>query len=150
MLNKNSLKTEIRKISDEGFNSFEGFPEDKNETAERWSEAIKIYSSSIIPYSLNIGLAKKAMREEIKTNYFIPTVLELSLIKFTQILASGMLPNFNGVPPASKLNIESCFLIGFGGGSSEEVAECLSVTIDSWFKTGTAINTTSGGTINWK
>lgn len=148
MLNRNKLLIEIRKISDEKFEEFEGFPESKQEAHERWSEAIKVYCEDIFPISTSFELAKKEMKNFLNINQN-PNSLGDSISVFADILAMGMNPNFNGISPNINLNLYPAFFIGFSGANSKEVAEQLSLIIHNWFLTGTAINSSSGATINW-
>jgi hypothetical protein len=149
-LSKDFLKKEIIKITDSNDPTHEGFPNDLQEASVRWSNAINLYASQIIPVSTTSESARVSLQAHLMT---VPTLGEQGfingLIAYSTVLATGMLPTFNGVIPPIPPVLTPAFVIGFNGGSSEDVAEQMSNIIDIWFKTGTAINISSGVVTNW-
>ena len=147
---KSNLNLSILKITAIGNPIHEGFPKDLEEAAERWATAVNDYASQIIPISTTSDLAKQSLKSMLLT---FPTVgiaaFHSGLVSYASQLSLGMLPAFTAVIPPTPPSLESAFLIGTNGGSAEDVANLLSTLIDAWFKTGTAINTSSGVTINW-
>jgi len=147
---KTVLDTEISKIMDKDFNEFEGFPATVAEASVRWSEAINVYASVVIPITTTSPVAKTAMEG------VLATITIDGIIKFPQSftayaveLAKGMSPTFTGVPPPAPILFASAFAIGIAGGSGAEVGSAMSVIIDAWFRTGTAVNVSSGATVPW-
>lgn len=150
MLVKQLLKEEILKITDASNPQHEGFPQNIFEAAERWATAINNYASQVLPVSLTADSAKVSLVAHLGTANDIGTQSFINgLIAYSIILSNGMNPAFSGVMPATPLNLQPIFNMGLNGASSEEVAEYLSVEIDRWFRTGTAINNSIGATINW-
>ena len=128
------------------------YPESLEDAAVKWSLALNSYASLVTPPSTTFELARQA---------FIQTFLGMNapnsgLILFPQcfvqyaiVLSTGMQPAFTGVPPPNVPNFESVYSIGMNGGNSRAVISLLTTLIDVYFRTGTAINNTSGATINW-
>jgi hypothetical protein len=146
-LNKNTLKSEIIKITDASNPIHEGFPKDITEAASRWSLAIDKYASQMEPTSSTFSAAKGILETALLqvvtggTNAFITA--------FTQYVASIAGGQSTGVPPPTPIVLQPSFNLGLSGSSADEVAQSLADTIDTWFRTGTAINTTSSNVENW-
>ena len=149
------LQNEITKIIDESSPLFEGFPADSPEVADRWSEAIRIYTQSILPLSINGALAKQAMYSTLLAiNSQTPTGLTIfcaGVLSFATTLGLGMQPLFTATPPPAPLEplLSPIIISGFAGASSAVIAPQMSTAIDGWFRTGLAINNASGVTIPW-
>ena len=147
---KSNLVNSIRAINDVEFGGFAEFPESVAEAAERWSLAIGNYASLVTPPSTTFEPARQALKAQLLlvdtlgANAFVN-----GLTSYATTLAAGMAPTFTGVPPPIPIVLVPIFASGFAGASAESIANQLANTIDLWFKTGTAINTTSGATINW-
>ena len=145
-----SLVNNIRQINDEQYPLFEGFPANSIEAADRWSIAIGNYASLVIPPSSGSEAAKQALKSSLLS---VPTLGEQAivqgLISYSSFLALGMAPAFNAIPPPIPPVLTPAFELGFSGASAEQVANLLGSIIDGWFRTGTAINTISGVTVNW-
>lgn len=153
MLSKDLIEIEIRKINDAQFEQFDGFPDSIEASAERWSEACRKYCETIAPPSLTLDQSKEAMRQELlkisvgSVNGSIQ--IALAFRKFAEVLGTGMNPTFTGIAPPSLIDFSTVYSIGFSGGSSSEVARLMANIIQLWFTSGTAINNSSGVTINW-
>lgn len=152
---KSILLAEIRKINDPEYVSFEGFPVDSTESATRWSAAIKTYASTVVPVATpaSMTLAAAAMAAIIVTITAAAvngvTQLPISFTNFAVQVALGMLPAFVGTPPPVPIDFSSVYSIGNAGGTSEDCANEMANVIDAWFKTGTAVPSGGGATINW-
>ena len=147
---KSNLVLAIRAINDEEFSGFAGFPENVAEAAERWSLAIGNYAAAVTPPSTTFEPARQALKSQLLladslgANAFI-----IGLTQYASILGGGMAPAFTATPPPIPIVLEPIFAAGFGGASAVTIANQLADVIDLWFKTGTAINNTSGATVNW-
>ena len=146
----NTLVNNLREIFDEEYSGFSGFPADINEAAQKWSEAIGDYAQSIVPPTTTISQAKSAMNSVISgiTNNGVAQ-LPISFTNFAASLAIGMQPAFTGTPPSVPVDFSSIYPIGLGGGSSEQVINAMAAIIDAWFRTGIAVNNTSGVSVPW-
>jgi len=145
------LTREIRKVSDESYILFEGFPKSTSETANRWANIVDIYTIDMIPTSTSRDQAKflfsRSMEQvDIGTGF---VVLKLAFATYANTLSLGMNPTFTGIAPVTPILLETVAPIGLGGGSAKEVAIAMANIIQQWFKTGVAINTSSGASINW-
>jgi len=147
-MEKDILFEEIRKINDVGFEKFEKFPQSIDEAAKRWSNAIFKHCEDVIPPSITLEQAKQSCYIELLKVSSNPKQFEIAIMKFAEVMKDGMI-GFNGIMPPIDLNLFSVFTKGFAGASSIDIADELSEKINSWFKTGTAINVSSGITINW-
>lgn len=152
MLEQKVLVDMIRRINDTSYPNFEDFPGDKYAAAARWAEAMKEYAKDIIPKSVSLEAAGSAMENVLKT--IEPRgggigKLELSIIHFADVLATGMSPLFTGSAPTSGLDFNDIYYQGLSGESAKVIAEQLAARIHNWMKTGTAINNNSGATVNW-
>jgi hypothetical protein len=147
---KENLKLQITKIIDSSSPIHEGFPENSSEASLRWADAINQYASSLIPLSTTSSAAKTSLQAHLNT---VPALGEQGfvngLISYASVIATGMNPTFTGVVPPIPIVLTPAFMIGLSGGSSEDVASKLSDIIDVWFRTGTAINNSSGVVTNW-
>lgn len=152
MLDRNKLVSEIRKITDTKYENFVGFPSSISAAANRWSEALRIYGEDVIPFSTASELAKNSMSAVLLTingNSGGQQIFKSAIQSFAISLASGMSPDFAGIPPIGLPPLDSTFNFGLSGATAEQVAEEIATTIHEWFVTGTAINNSSGITINW-
>lgn len=146
---RKTLEIEIRKITDEDFVDFEGFPRDKEEACLRWSFVFSKYCQTIIPTSTNVEMARQELQLNLMSLNGDPNVFTTALLKFATTLGLGMQPAFTATPPPLSLILTPSTSLGLSGGSAKDVAVSLSTTIDSWFRTGTAINNSSSVIINW-
>jgi hypothetical protein len=153
------LVSELRKFMDKEYEQFQGFPKDPTHqnTQERfqnkWANAVFIYSGTqIFPPSTSGVQAREAMK---KTLSKIDNTtlgggiggLKDGLVAYVTQLGLGMQPTFTANPPQrSNLNLQ---VLSTPNNDASLVATQLATQIDSWFKTGTATNNTSGATVNW-
>jgi hypothetical protein len=73
----------------------------------------------------------------------------LAFTNYAAQLGLGMQPNFSATPPPVKIDFSSVYLLGNNGGSAFQCANAMAGIIDVWFRTGLAVNNSSGVTINW-
>jgi hypothetical protein len=146
----NTLVNGIRAINDQEYSGFAEFPESVAEAADRWATAINNYASLVTPPSATATLAKEALKAQL---LLVDTLgvdaFVNGLSAYASALAGGMAPAFTGTPPPVSIVLAPIFASGFAGASSETQANAIASAIDLWFKTGTAINTTSGVTVTW-
>src|SRR5690349_15940259 len=120
-LNKQLLVSEIRKINDPTFVGFVDWPMSFFEACERWSEAIRLYSELISPYSPSstkeaLNLAKDSMKSFLLSSGNVQgNVFELSVHRFVQVFASVPNETWTGVPPSSILNLSQIKSRGMSG-----------------------------------
>lgn len=153
MLNKSVLIEELSKFADFESSNFNTFPENVPEAAALWSSAIDKYLGVVTPDSTTSSAAKAAFQSSFMSinnasgNGLI--VLALSIQTYATVLATGMLPKFTGVPPTAPLILEPVMSIGMSGGSSSDCINMLASLIDTWAKTGTAVQIPTGVVIPW-
>lgn len=145
-----TLKHGIQSIIDQEYSGFTQFPASVPEAAERWSVAINNYAQLVTPPSTTFEAARQALKAKLLLADTLGVdAFKLGLVDYATVLASGMAPAFTGVPPVTPPVFEPIFAAGFAGADSATIATSLSNMIDLWFKTGTAINNTSGVTVTW-
>lgn len=156
MLERQKLENEIRKLNDESYSGFGEFPTTCISAAAAWSNAYFIYAEKILPESKTVSLAKEEARLILlgicgskEFNQSVE-IFEQSIKKFAMSIIPGMLPTFSGIMPTKILNMRPIFLKTLDGGTAEQFAIDFSNEVDTWFKSGTAINVNSSATINWK
>lgn len=149
MLIQADLVDGILSLNDEQNPNFQGWVESSLIACERWATIIDNYASKVIPASTTFVLAKQALFTELlNVDTIGENAIQLGLTKYATILGSGM-AGFTGVIPPVPIVLTPIFQAGFGGASSVEIANMLAITIDGWFRTGTAINISSGAVVNW-
>lgn len=148
-----TLTAELIKIMDKESPTHEGFPENTVEAASRWADAINAYAQSVVPPSANAEAARSAFETAMLAvsadagNFY--TVIKAAFTAYAAQLALGMAPTFTGVPPPVPIVLEPTAAIGLAGGTGSAVAAAMTAIIDAWFRTGTAVNASSGATTIW-
>jgi hypothetical protein len=149
MLDKSIILNEIRKINDQEYSEFVGFPETFSKTASRWAAAINKFGENVLPISTTSSLAKDAFESSMLPLLISnsPDPFSAPFLNYVTQLGLGMI-GFVGSPPPEILNLIPVFTAGFSGSSAEVCATMFSEIIYNWFKTGTATDP-NGITINW-
>ena len=127
------------------------FPESFEDAAEKWSSAFDKYASQVTPPSITSSTAKEAFKSTFLTMTEVTgkTVFPKCFKAYCDALAPGMAPNFTSTPPIGIPIFDSVTVIGMGGGKSSQCIELIITIVDAWIKTGIAINTSTGVSINW-
>ena len=123
------------------------------EAASALASAFDSYASQIIPPSATSAAAKAAFQSAmsgVSPDLKNGTVqLAVGLTAYAVQLGLGMQPAFTATPPAVPINIAPVMALGLGGGSGDQCAALLATITDAWFRTGLAINNSSGVTLPW-
>lgn len=150
---RTTLVNEIRAIIDLEYEGHAGFPQDNVENASRWATAINNYAQAVTPPSISSVAARSAfetvmlgMSAELQNG--IP-IFASAFTAYAGALAPGMQPNFTATPPPIPINIAPVIPVGVAGAPAQAIAETLATIIDTWFRTGLAINNSSGATVPW-
>jgi len=147
-----TIQSEIQKINDKVFAGFEGFPADAIEVADRWAEVVNVSGKDVVPSSTTAAAAREAFRV-LMLGATTPgaglLIFPLAFTAYAVALAPGMATAFTGTPPPIPIDFTSVYAIGNAGGSGEDCAIAMAAVIHAWFLTGTAVNTSVGGTVNW-
>ena len=78
------------------------------------------------------------------------SVIATCVQSYASVLATGMVSSgFTGVPPVTPLMLDPVYNLGVQSDQADPVLELLATTIDTWFKTGTAVNIITGATVLW-
>lgn len=149
---KDILKQQLGAICDEGNPLFTEFPSSWEIAGQRWAQAINIYASAVIPAS-----ATSALAQQMFVTTWIPmreveniSVIATCVQSYASVLATGMVSSgFTGVPPVTPLMLDPVYNLGVQSDQADPVLELLATTIDTWFKTGTAVNIITGATVLW-
>ena len=149
-LTKSILVNELKKIMDSNSPDFIGFPSDNKKAAANWSKAINTYAKSVIPASTTSTNAKAAMEAVLQgLSYTAGSIVFVnSFTSYSAILATGMSPSFTGTPPPKSIDFTTVFTLPYNTSIDTRIQQMASI-IDTWFRTGLAVNATTGATINW-
>jgi len=148
------LSTNLQKLLNQEYPSFEGFPDNMGGVVESWANAINDYAKSVVPTSTTSEQAKEAfkstmlgMSSELGNG---AVILPLAFTNYATALALGMAgAGFIGTPPVAPINLAPIIAAGLGGASGEIIANSFTVVVDIWFRTGTATPTAGGSPIIW-
>lgn len=148
---KENLVHELKKIMDSSYPEYENFP-NKGEVSIRWTEAIHTYAKDVIPAVVPTSqeIAKSTLLsswQALEVDALI--AFPAGLTAYTLSLGLGMQPTFTATPPPTPIVLIPVFTLGLAGGSGAQCAEMMAELIHQWFKTGIAINNSSGATIPW-
>mgnify|MGYP003662151497 CR=1 FL=1 len=77
------------------------------------------------------------------------TIFPQALTVYATTLGTGMGPAFIATPPTAPLIITPALQLGQNGGTKQQVMQSFANIIHAWFRTGIAINSATGVTINW-
>ena len=142
---------------DDKSSTFEGSPETGAEFAQKFSSAINTYASSIVPPSTSLSAAQAALQGNLMTvgpppGMLFPVAITTGMAAYAAALVPGMLPAFTATPPPAPIGplISAAVMpLGMGGAPASTCVTALASVIDGWFRTGLAVNNTSGVTIPW-
>ena len=151
---KANLEKELRKLLDQNYSEFVGFPPEILGVASNWSFAINEYAKHVIPISTTSVLAVEAFKVPMLLITNTPptglAMLSLACTQYAVQIALGMVgAGFVGTPPPVPVDFSSIVPIGLGGASGEVVAGLMATIIDTWFRTGTAVPIAGGAIIPW-
>jgi len=124
------------------------------QAANDWCDAINTYASTITPPSATAVAARLAMfniLQGISGDNGV-TILANAITAYATTLASGMAPAFVGAPPAAPLSpiLNGIVTAGINGSDEwSDQANSFATSIDGWFRTGTATNSSSGAVVPW-
>tara|TARA_Y100000310_G_scaffold248042_1_gene253837 strand:+ start:985 stop:1440 length:456 start_codon:yes stop_codon:yes gene_type:complete len=144
-----TLETSIKDLIDDPSDTAAG-------AAQKWSDAIGDYASAIVMAPTTTGEAAKAALLGALTATFgnptdgtppVSTTWDAPMAAFAGTLAGGMAPAFTGTPPGA--GFSSVVFTGANFEDSGAAAAALSASIDGWFKTGIAVNNSSGASSTW-
>ena len=156
-LSSNILAQELSKFMDDKSSTFEGSPETGAEFAQKFSSAINTYMSSIGPPSTTLSAAQTTLQGSLMTvgpppGILFPVAITGGMTAYAATVALGMQPGFTATPPPAPIGplISAAVMpLGMGGAPASTCVTTLASVIDGWFRTGLAVNNTSGVTIPW-
>lgn len=146
LMSVSDLKDLVRTITDKEYDSFQGFPENTEEAAERWGNLLLQCCSEINPSSISLNEAKDSFINSYLSISSNPPngsiIIPLAFNSFATTLNLGIL-NYVSSPPPNPINFDSLILTGISGAPAEQQASIIAQIIINWFKTG--LYTPSGG-----
>lgn len=144
------LIQELTALMDNESPSFVGFPENNAVMADNWSSAVNAYAKDVIPPSTTAAAAKTAM-EGVLQGVSVGTgiaVFQSAYTAYAAQLALGMQPAFTGTPPPSPIDLTPVYNLPYTTPISQRVS-AMATIVDTWFRTGIAVNNSSGASIPW-
>lgn len=151
-LNKSILRTGLQTFCDESFTGFVNFPGSYGEASTMWANAFDSYARMVTPVSSTSQAAKTAFRQQFMLSQDAQDIsfLVSCFVKYVQVLATGMAPTFIATPPLkSALNLRVLEDLGLNGASTFECVNTLTTLVDTWMRTGVAVNSVTGVTTLW-
>lgn len=140
-------------MMDPDYQNFIGFPTNNFDTASQWANVIDSYAKLIIPVITSSNPAKNAFKAQmlpVSSNVNNGLIqLTLAFSSYATALSLAMQPIFTGTPPPTPINFAPVFVLGLSGASGEQTANVMANIIHLWFKTGIAVNNSSGATVPW-
>ncbi len=147
------LKIALEKFWDQESPNFVESPPTKLAAAEAWADALDVYGINVIPISVGASAGRIAFINTFLTMTEIPptgaAIFPLCFVNYAIPIAAGMLPAFVGTPPPSPPNFAPVIAAGTGGASNAVCLDLMVIVIDTWMRTGTAVPSGGGSTINW-
>lgn len=133
----------------------DNFPDSYEQAAANFADAINDYGKLVVPSTTTSELAKQAF-----VSAFIASkpkqsldILVDAITAYCVSLATGMAPAFVGVPPTTTPILQAALQlagqIALNGGTADDWASAAATAIDTYFRTGTATNSSTGVTITW-
>lgn len=126
--------------------------------ATQWGDAIQAYTVGIIPPSTTVAVAVLTLKTALATAFetgqaegtgaALATQLELAFAVFALTISGGMVPAFIGAPPTAPMGWAAA-LAEDPPSTHSEAANKYSDLIDTWMKTGTAVPSIGGDSVNW-
>lgn len=156
-LNLLTLETAIQRITNKDYPGFGGYPKTVAVVAFKWMDAIHVQyvGDNLFPPLLhlpadNAGFVLWNELMKIKLEKQDSGQLAKAIMQYATALASAFAPPYKGIPPSAGLSLSESYAIGKQKGvNPSAVAASLAKQIDSYFRTGTAVDATSGTTIAW-
>lgn len=118
--------------------------------AQAWADAVEGYASDVVPASTSVSAASAALTGALTAAFGSETTaadFDAAFLAFATTLATGMGPDFAGVPPAAPLGVAT--LLAAAQPTHEAAAAAFSQHLDLWFKTGSATSVPPGVTLTW-
>jgi hypothetical protein len=154
MMNVVKFREELDKFMDLNSPNFEGHPPTHIISAQRMSVALGYLWSSSIP--LVVPQSVEAAKVSYVNTMSVPLarvnsliVLPNALMQFAVQIALGMQPLFSAVPPPIPVNLLPV-IVGNDNLPISAILDKFVTTLVTWFKTGTAVNNSSGVLITWQ
>lgn len=120
--------------------------------AGAWASAINAYASAVTPISITSQAALGPLQSTllgIGSPGAFNTLFPQALTAYATALAAGMGPAFIATPPTTPLIITPALQLGQNGANKRRVMRSFANIIHAWFRTGIAINSATGVTVNW-
>jgi len=109
--------------------------------AALWASAFGSYAGSVVPPSTTVAAAQATLQSALASAFASPDALPAMDAAFqaaAATIATGMLPLYTGVPPASPIGWAALLGEPYAATNAEAAANIAAV-IDPWMKTGIAI-----------
>lgn len=149
-----TIQNELTKFMDNQSPAFVGYPSSVSDVANAWADAVDTYASVVVPISTTSSAARTAFYSTMlgmnttAMNGF--AVIKAAFMAYATALAGGMTgAGFVGTPPPTLIPIETIVPLGMSGIPNSVIVSTLAGIIDVWFRTGLAVQISSGVTINW-
>ena len=119
--------------------------------ASSWASAMQSYATAVVPPSTQVATAATALETALVGAFSgdvnsILVTMETAFLAFATTVGAGMAPAFVATPPPAPVGFAT---LTAPAASPAAAAATWATLIDTWFKTGTAVPSGGGGTVNW-
>jgi hypothetical protein len=130
--------------------NFTSFPETTLEAAEKWSDGVNVYATNVVPVSSFGSIARQQFFSIMSTmnNFNGITILPQAFAAYATQLALGM-TGYTATPPPMPIDFSPVYSLGLAGGKNADCLSLLAEIVDIWFRTGIAIQISSGVSQPW-
>lgn len=150
-LNTSGLEEDLEELFSNPASGFAG-------VADQWGNVLSDYVQAIVPASTTVTAAVSTLKTSLATAFEAGQIdgtgattaasLELAFAAFAATIGSGMAPTFVATPPTLPVGWASA-LASTPPSTHAEAADRYSNLIDVWMRTGTAVPSIGGSSINW-
>jgi len=148
-----NIEASLTELMDKDSLGFVGYPNNDAQVAANWADAVDQYASLVVPVSTTSAAAKSAMVSAIlgglgTPGSFFPAFIA-GFTAYALSLGGGMTgAGFVGTPPPLPIDFTTFLALPLDGPLSTKISVMAS-TIDTWFRTGTAVPSGGGAVIIW-
>lgn len=145
------LQQELDRIMNADNGRYVGIPKDQVTAANNWANALATYAKDVIPESATLELAKAVfITEYSKVNKDNGKIqIPFAFAQFALELSVGMAPAFAATPPATPIDFSAVEKFPMKKESISSIVQMTALILDTWFRTGIAVNSATGVSLIW-
>ena len=155
-MDANVFRVELEKFMDSESPNFVRNPYTIQEANGMFSDALIVLASTIVPLvnaavfpSAKLAYVNVASGMVMVVPGIAPTIFPSAMSAFAASLVPGFQPVFTATPPMSPINLLP--IIGGAGYNltNSQILDIFVPIVVNWFRTGVAVNVSTGVAVNW-